>query len=179
MDCSSEERIFELFGQSPLAWLEQADCLRMSAELVLAKFVEIHPLPQVLPGVRVQMLAFMDSYMLLMGLSFENLIKGVHISKTPDLSTEQRMKKWGKHRGGHGISTLIKVVDSVTSEEESILKRLEEYVLWAGRYPIPVKVDQYCRSIKPENRLFFTTRDPVLCDKLFKRLSAMIGTTTQ
>ena len=146
MDCSSEERIFELFGQSPLAWLEQADCLRMSAELILKKFMEIHPLPQVLPGVRVQMLAFMDSYMLLMGLSFENLIKGVDISKTPNLSTKDRMKKWRVHRGGHGISTLIKDVDSVSSDEEKLLKRLEEYVCWAGRYPIPTNANQYRQS---------------------------------
>jgi hypothetical protein len=116
--------------------------------------------------------------MLLMGLSFENLIKGVHIAQTPRGSIEDRMKIWKSHRGGHGISILIKVVTSISSIEENLLKRLEEYAFWAGRYPIPVHTKQYIKSIKPHNLSSFTTQDPGLCDTLFERLASMIRTTT-
>jgi hypothetical protein len=175
---SNEEEIYELLGQSPLTWLEQAEFLSMSAVLILDKLREILPVPQVYPGVREQKVAFVDSFMLLMGLSFENLIKGVHIAKTPSLSVEDRMKIWKSHRGGHGISTLIKVVARLSSDEENLLKRLEEYAFWAGRYPIPVNTNQYVKSIKPQNLRSFTMQDPALCGTLFERLAAMIRTTT-
>jgi hypothetical protein len=178
MSHSNEEGVYELLGQSPLTWLEQAEFLRMSAALILKKLAEILDIPQTYPGVRAQKMAFIDSYMLLMGLSFENLIKGVHILKTPSLSIEDRMKIWKSHRGGHGISTLIKVIASVSSDEENLLKRLEEYAFWAGRYPIPVNTGQYVNSTKPQNLRSFTTRDPGLCDTLFGRLASMIRTIT-
>jgi hypothetical protein len=178
MSHSNEEEMYELLGQSPLTWLEQAEFLRMSAVLILDKLREVLLVPQVYPGVREQKVTFADSFMLLMGLSFENLIKGVHIAKTPNLPVEDRTKIWRSHRGGHGISTLIKVVARVSSDEESLLKRLEEYAFWAGRYPIPVNTNQYVKSIKPQNLHSFTMQDPTLCDTLFERWAAMIRTTT-
>jgi hypothetical protein len=178
MGITKEEMTYGILIDNPSAWIEQADCLKISAELIWAKFMEIEPLPQTLPGVRVQWLAFMQSYMLLMGLSFENLIKGVHISRTPQLSPEKRMVLWRKYRNGHGIAKMIELIDSVNLEEGNLLKRLEEFTIWAGRYPIPSSSCQYSRSRTPENLLAVTTRDPGLCDGLFKRLSAMVATTT-
>jgi len=179
MAITKEEMTFGLLSDNPSAWLEQAERLRISAELIWAKFMEVEPLPQTLPRVRVQTLAFMQSYMLLMGLSFENLIKGVHISKTPHLSTDKLMELWRKYRKGHGIAKMIELVDSVTLEEENLLKRLEEFTIWAGRYPIPSSLSQYFGSRTPDNLLSVTTRDPGLSDGLFKRLSAMTRTTNQ
>ncbi len=178
MDSEFEESLHELLGQTPSAWVEQAECLRISAKLHWTKLMELETLSPTLPGVRVQTLACIDSYMLLTGLSFEVLIKGVHISKTPNLSVEQRFNEWDKYRGGHGISTLIDLVDSISLEEKEMLKRLEEFTQWAGRYPIPKRVHTYCNS-KEKHLLSVNTRDPILCDALFKRLSAMIKTTNQ
>jgi hypothetical protein len=178
MSRSNEEEIYELLGQSPLTWLEQAEFLRMSATLILEKLREILPIPQVYPGIRAQKVAFIQSYLLLMGLSFENLIKGVHIAKIPNLSIENRMKKWKLYRKGHGISTLIKEIASVNSDEENLLKRLEEYAVWAGRYPIPMNTNQYLESIEPKNLRSFFTQDPALCDALFERLTSIIRNTT-
>jgi hypothetical protein len=178
MSFSNEAEIYELLGQRPMTWLEQAEFLRMSAVLILDKLREVLPVPQAYPGVREQKVAFVDSLMLLMGLSFENLIKGVHIAKTPSLSIEDRMKIWTSHRGGHGIAALIKVVASVNSDEENLLKRLEEYAFGAGRYPFPVNTNQYVKSIMPQNLRSLTRQDPALCDTLFDRLAAMIRTAT-
>jgi hypothetical protein len=65
----------------------------MSAALAWERFREILYISQVRPGIREQKLAFTRSFMLLMGMSFENLIKGVHIAKTPNLSIEDRISK--------------------------------------------------------------------------------------
>jgi hypothetical protein len=146
MNNSNEEKIYELLGQSPLAWLDQAEFLKMSATLILEKLIEIRNIGQAQPGIREQKLAFTQSFMLLMGMSFENLIKGVHIAKTPRLSIEDRIKIWNSYRGGHGISGLIKLVTSTSAKEKNLLRRLEEYAVWAGRYPIPLKPDQYRKA---------------------------------
>jgi hypothetical protein len=122
MNNSNEEKIYELLGQSPLAWLDQAEFLKMSATLILEKLIEIRNIGQAQPGIREQKLAFTQSFMLLMGMSFENLIKGVHIAKTPRLSIEDRIKIWNSYRGGHGISGLIKLVTSTSAKEKNLLR---------------------------------------------------------
>ena len=176
MNNSNEEDIYELLGQSPSSWLEQAELLKMSAMLILEKLIEIRDVGQAQPGIREQKLAFTQSYMMLMGLSFEDLIKGVHIVNTPSLSLEGRIKIWTSYRGGHGISGMIKLVTSTTAKEDNLLRRLEEYAVWAGRYPIPRDTHQYQSAEK--YRTLSLPQDPALCDTLFERLASMIRTTT-
>jgi hypothetical protein len=176
MNNSNEEDIYELLGQNPSSWLEQAELLKMSAMLILEKLIEIRDVGQAQPGIREQKLAFTHSYMMLMGLSFENLIKGVHIANTPSLSLEDRIKIWTTYRGGHGISGLIKLVTSTSVKEENLLRRLEEYAFWAGRYPIPRDKNQYRSAQKYRN--LFPLQDPPLCNTLFERLASMLRTTT-
>ena len=172
MSLSPDEEMYELLGQSPLIWLQQAEFLKMSASLILDKFNEILPVPQAIPGIREQKVAFVDSFMLLMGLSFENIIKGAHTAKTPSLLIEDRLAVWRRHRKGHGISTLIRLIISVTPEEENLLQRLEEYAFWAGRYPIPTNTTQYSKA--QSLRSFIPKRDPALCEKIFEQLASFI-----
>lgn len=172
MSLSPDEEMYELLGQSPRIWLEQAEFLKMSANLILDKLNEILPVPQVFPGIREQRVAFVDSFMLLMGLSFENIIKGAHTAQTPSVLIEDRLAIWRRHRNGHGISTLIKLIIPVTPEEENLLQRLEEYALWAGRYPIPTHPTQYSKA--QNLRIFKPKRDPALCEKMFEQLTSFI-----
>jgi hypothetical protein len=175
MNHTNEEEIYKLLGQDSLTWLQQAEFLRMSAVPIWEKLREILYVSQVRHGIREQKLAFTQSFMLLTGMSFENLIKGVHIAKTPNLSIEDRIKIWNSYRGGHGISGLINLAISPSAKEKNLLRRLEEYVVWAGRYPIPRDINQY-RSAKNYHSL--STQDPPLCDTLFERLASIIRTTT-
>jgi hypothetical protein len=170
----NEEDLYELLGQDALAWLRQAEFLRMSAALVWEKFSEIHPLSQVQPGIGQQKVAFSQSFMLLMGMSFENLIKGADVAKTPGLSIKERRQRWDSYRGGHGISGLITLVASTSAKEKNLLRRMEEYVMWAGRYPIPRNTDQY-RKAKDFRSLSYP-QDQLLCDTLFERLASLIRT---
>jgi hypothetical protein len=172
---ATEKDIFELLGQSPSFWLDQAEFLKMSALQILEKVIEIQDIGQAQPGIREQKLAFSQSYMLLMGLSFENLIKGVHTAKTPHLSIDDRMKTWTTYRRGHGIAGLIKLVTSTTAKEDDLLRRLEEYAVWAGRYPIPRNTHQYKSA--EEYRTLSLPQDPALCDIIFERLASMIRAT--
>jgi hypothetical protein len=47
---------------------------------------------------------------------------------------------------GHGISTLANQVTSQPAEL-SLLTHLEESLIWAGRYPIPMNSTQYFQTM--------------------------------
>lgn len=176
MSQSLEETNYELLSQNPQNWLQQAKWLKISAEAILKEFNEATHCRN-LPERREKKLAFFQSLLMLMGLSFENLIKGVHIAQTPALSAEERLKDWKKnHRGGHGIVSLAKVVTHLNAEEENLLKRLEIYSVWAGRYTTPTNLERYIETLKPENLHNFSPADEQLWNELFARLSETLQT---
>ena len=166
------ESLYVLIGQDAQMWLEQATQLKMSADVILVELEKILPRSQVLPGVRVKKLAYIHSFMLLTGLAFENLIKGILIGRDKTVVDQQKINSrlWNI-RGGHGIAELAKRVASVTSNESDLLRRLEEYLFWAGRYPLPLNSDVY---FKNQNLLTFKTTDIALINQLFDRLAEIL-----
>jgi hypothetical protein len=166
------EKLFELVGQDAQMWLEQAIQLKISADVILVELEKVLPLSQVLPGVRVKKLAYIHSFMLLTGLAFENLIKGILIGRDKTVVDQQKINSrlWNV-RGGHGIAELAKRVASVTSDESDLLRRLEEYLFWAGRYPLPLNSDVY---FKGQNHLTFKTTDIALINQLFQKFEEIL-----
>jgi hypothetical protein len=165
------ERLFQIIGQDAQTWLEQAKLLKMSAEVIKAEIDNVLPLPQVLPGVRERKLAYIQSFMLLNGLAFENLIKGIIIGRDPTIVDQQKVNtKYWNFRKGHGIAELAKTISRISRDEFQLLKRLEEYVFWAGRYPMPLKSGIYSNSQNPENLLTYLSTDSALIDCLFNKL---------
>jgi hypothetical protein len=78
------------------------------------------------------------TYAFLLGLSFENLIKGLIIAHGKSLGTNGKLDpKFTNHK----VSSLIQHLDSsrfaVSQAEVDTLKGLEPFIQWAGRYPIP------------------------------------------
>jgi hypothetical protein len=78
-------------------------------------------------------------------------------------------------RGGHG---LLAIADSLTldlaQEERDFFRRLEEYVVWAGKYPVSLAAEAYVTSDR-ERLLSFRSDDPELSDSLFHKLDAHVG----
>jgi hypothetical protein len=171
------EEMYEIVGQDPLQWFEHANTLKLSADVILQELSRISPQPQVRPGVREKKLAYVRSFMLLTGLAFENLIKGIFIAQDPSLVDRKKLdtQLWSSVRKGHGISTLAKKVTSLSSAELNLLTRLEEYLVWGGRYPIPRNSFDYFKSLNPEARLTIDmSRDPTLISGIFNRLSDIL-----
>lgn len=76
------------------------------------------------------------------GIALENAVKAVLINRDPTiiLSTGRLNKEKLGIRGGHALYDLVsKVLSSLTENEERYLQKLEEYVVWAGRYGLPTK----------------------------------------
>jgi hypothetical protein len=161
--------IFELMGQSPHKWLSSASQLKRAADLVAA---ELRKILSVYPGGQASYhdLVLFNSYMLLAGLSIENLTKGILIGRHPEAINSDRfdLKAMVSSQGGHDLVHLAKSVNiPYDATELSLLTRLAKFVVWAGRYPIHLKAKE---SVSPS----FATSDLDGIDKLFDRLVSLL-----
>jgi hypothetical protein len=139
--------IFRYGANNAAQWFETAKSLRRSAEVLLPIIEsELEATPSLAPtDLRAP---HMDHvYMLLIGLSAENLAKGVAIAKRPEFVANDKMKL-----GIHVSRALFEQAHIDLSDEEKVLvDRLETHVLWAGRYPIPKDYLSLYPERKPTN----------------------------
>lgn len=157
---------FAVQSTDPAAWYELARTLRMAAEPIQRRLFEIAETPQNIDGVRLEKLAYVRAYMLLTGLAFENLLKAIGLLR------HQNINDLMKRGGGHDLPAMAKSLTlELTPVEQDYLGRLKEYVLWAGRYPVPRKAGAYVTSER-KRLLTFRSDDPQLSEALFERLAA-------
>lgn len=165
---TDEASAYSQIENDPLLWLEQAEGARISAEVIWPHFVEAWSHHPSKAGIRENQLAFMHSFMLLTALAFESLIKGLAVAKGIDWRTL-------REDGGHGISAYVSRVTAVSDAELDLLRRLQEYLVWAGRYVIPMREPRYEDS---SHRRRWTSRDPELVTALFGRLKDELHVAT-
>jgi hypothetical protein len=167
------EELFELLGRDGQTWRVQAEQLKMAADSILPKLEEAFTIPPALPGAQDKRFAFFHSYMLLIGLAFENLIKGIYIGRDSTLVDREKIESGILSRGGHGIANGAKQILDLALNEFQLLKRVEEYLFWAGRYPLPLKATIYHNSEVQELRSG-RSDDPAVIDSLFQRLKQVL-----
>ena len=79
---------------------------------------------------------------MLVGFAIENLIKGVIAKEDGFLDEKKKIKE-----SHHNLIGLFRKIEFARSpDEEQVVSVVMEYVLWAGRYPIPKKADQVPQS---------------------------------
>jgi hypothetical protein len=75
---------------------------------------------------------------LLMGLSFENLLKGIVAAQRGSAGSSGAPDK---DLTTHDTKKLVALIDQtaipISMDDEALLLKLENYVVWAGRYPFP------------------------------------------
>ena len=86
------EDLFERIGRDTRSWLAQAQELKMSSDTILPRLKEAFAIPPAFPGAQEKRFAFFHSYMLLVGLAFENLIKGILIGRNPALVDREKIE---------------------------------------------------------------------------------------
>lgn len=84
---------------------------------------------------------------LLIGLSFENLLKGIIVAQRGSAGTSGKVDN---DFITHKMNDLITLVDQsvlpISNEEIDLLNNLEKYVVWAGRYPFPKRSEHlFCK----------------------------------
>ncbi|MEK6225581.1 MAG: hypothetical protein AABM40_04715 [Chloroflexota bacterium] len=112
--------------------------------------------------------ALVDTAEMLLGIAFENLIKGIVVAREPTLIKD------GTPTGRlitHQIADLARAEGLLASDDEyRLLKILEQYVLWLGRYPMPREKESYQDLIGVDVGDDPLEVDKAALDALFDRL---------
>jgi hypothetical protein len=190
MDNKLKHEIFDIDSVDSMTWLENAEFLKTSADLiwknilsVYKEFTEenrkIHQINLSTGGfnknrdkvheLEDKLKSFSNTYYLLIGYSFENLIKALSIEKNPELSFKEiYVKHWKKYNSGHGISIICKEnINDLSPNEIELLERLEAYILWLGKYPVAIDRD---RHVADYDKKYFFSDDKNENDKLFDKI---------
>ena len=113
------ENIYDEMERNSDYWHQYANELRKSSKILWESWGE----GDLLDGGRTSIM--------LMGLSFELLLKSIHIQD-------------GKQpKGTHDLNELLQGLGALTKKERQILTVLSGYITWEGRYPVP----------KPKNKI--------------------------
>lgn len=174
------EESYKLIGTDPAAWLEQALGMKIAADPVLESLMALFCNSGNKIDVRLKKIAYVRAYMLLMGYAFENIIKAIAakrglLAMNPNLGFDKSFKQ---EKGGHGLSAAAGSLDlDMSASEQAYLRRLEEYLHWAGRYPVSLKRGTYVDG-HSERQLTFISSDPQLGDALFHRWADLIENAT-
>jgi hypothetical protein len=169
MDCMYRRR------QEPEYWFMTAQTLRRSAELLFGQIESRYPDGEPVNIEDVQMQLDKPA-MLLLGLAFENTVKG-HLLLRQMVTWQDASEKpaWKRH-------DLVKLYQltgyKLTSEECCLLTHLSAFTVWAGKYPLSFKREDF--AIDAEYSQFttvpklppfaFDVFDRSKIDKLMKQL---------
>jgi len=145
-------------------WLETAEGLLTSAKLSWNALRETFNEPP--SETRVDRIAYMQSLMLLTALAFENVCRGIAVFKKPE-----GWRHLANRRGGHDLIEAVPEFVQINDEERDLLRRLETYLRWAGKYVIPKRSDEYVDAVENRRRTV-KSRDWELANELFSRLKA-------
>ncbi len=173
---------FQRTGQEPGIWLGEALQLKRAAELVLA---ELNGVLSVYPHGRASYedLSLFKAYMLLSGIAIENLVKGILVCRDPSIVGNDKVDKvkWKGSSHGHDLAELAKQTGiPFTLEEKGLFRRLSAFVVWGGRYPIPIKSSDMVQRTKYRGQSIrlntFISSDPDLIRKVFEKASTILET---
>ncbi|PYO00675.1 MAG: hypothetical protein DMD91_10000 [Candidatus Rokuibacteriota bacterium] len=156
---------YEEAATTPQSWLNLADDLRRAAEAVWAPFEDALPRPGRPSRAKSSPFGYGAVFLMLAGLAIENLAKGLVVQRKPPEIKD------GKAVGiaGHGILARLKsAAVPLTNQDREFIRRLEMFVSWAGRYPIPLHVAQ----MKVEKTIHTTDGDQFKA--LFDRLKTLL-----
>lgn len=113
------------------------------------------------------------------GIAIENALKANIIRQEPSIISGGRvdMAKLG-NKSGHGLVELAnRVLPKLSEAELGLFRKLEEYVMWAGKYSVPLKAEHlYDRDVLSRLRLTHYGESDVLqnlYDKLVRLASVV------
>jgi hypothetical protein len=159
-------RIYE-HRQKPSSWVKTANGLMLSAKLswdALSPLLFRNPTKF---GPTHAVVAYWNSFLLLTAFAFENLYRAILVGRGRD---------WRDVRKGKKSRALVEQLSSVTTlnEEEIVLvRRLETYLVWAGRYTVPWKLETYVDESR-EFREVLMGSDLNTAEGLYKRLLLLV-----
>ena len=175
------EEEFEFDGLIPERWISQARRLSASADLLFNAYLkDLHRFGKVRKVSSLKNLEHAMPATLLYGLALENLLKAILVHNDPSRTSNGRLAEWPG--GGHDLSVLAREAEvALDSVETDLLKRLSQFIKWAGRYPIPKKAIEMrlVQRAAPEGFLPLPLQENEIpqYQTLFARLESFAGMT--
>lgn len=142
LDTDYQRQLFDHYSNNPANWLAQADSLKWAADRVCwldenGKQIDTYP-------DRMHLAFTVGTYRMLIGLAFENLLKGIAIAQGLEIVKEDRLNSSIATHSLAKLLDLVNISDSFLTEEEmEMLKGLQPYIEWYGRYPIPKRASEF------------------------------------
>jgi len=168
--------MFREGGGDPSSWLYSAEALMRAARGLLPTMEAdkrrlVDPTPAT--GFEAPVTPI---YILLVGLAIENLVKGIYVARNPTAcSSDNLPSELTKHKT---IEFFERLDLSFSQAEGHLLERIETFVLWAGRYPIPRKLDDLLPRNHPEGGsgplTYVTSTDFEMLEALISRLTGTL-----
>ncbi len=130
---------YESAAVDPRQWLNYARSLKSAADLLSPTFQKELDAPYSPPKKNNFKTSIGQIYLMMVGFSVENYLKGIYITEDSNVIKDDRLIKLNRH----GLLQLMSELKfKLTKKEIDLVERLEEFVLWAGRYPIPTKFER-------------------------------------
>jgi hypothetical protein len=163
-------------NRSAPAWLEKGKKILLAAEILNIELLQLcYKYTNSFPDeIEPKVMGLMDSLMLLLGLSIENAIKGFIISNLPDFEKVSELDKYKFNSlGGHGIMQMVEFnISPLDPIEIDLIERLQESVIWAGKYNAPKKPNKFNESTNSIHPAFMEM-DFHYCSILFNKIELL------
>jgi hypothetical protein len=169
-------KIYESTASNPMQWLSNARSLQFAADLLKPSF-EKELNSTHLPAKKNNFeITVGQIYLMIIGFATENYLKGIYVTQNPEIIENDKLIKLNSH-------TLLKLFQElnlkISKKEIDLIERLEEFILWAGRYPIPAKFQRlipkpHRESTKLDFIVYSLSTDIKVATKLLKRLDKML-----
>jgi hypothetical protein len=77
------------------------------------------------------------------GLAVENAVKAFLVARDPTIVSDGTIdrKKLGARSGHAFVELAQQMLGPLSNEERNVLFKLEEHVVWAGKYTVPMRAD--------------------------------------
>lgn len=131
-------RKYEIEFKSAGSWLETAEEHKFSAESIFKLLVPYLKKRTFTDTEDYEIHSLTNSFMLLYGLAFENILKSLVISEIKDFSIPTKsIEKSEKWSNKHYLIKMLKANGIEYSESEYYyLQRLEKHLIWQSKYPV-------------------------------------------
>jgi hypothetical protein len=126
-----------LSAENPRSWKLEAESLKRAADILWETWEQDWRYNQTLKVGDECQPPVGSIAMMLFGFCIENLVKSILASKNRMLDEKGKFKE-----RTHDLLKLFEKAEvKLDNDENYLVERLEQFIIWAGRYPIPLKAE--------------------------------------
>ncbi len=163
---------FDDLARKPEIWLDESRYQMVAADALFDLFDK-----KIFTGTIDERNGYYKAAMFHAGLAIENAAKAVLIKRKPNSIQNKRIDIKNLCSGnGHDILKCTqKALGNISAEQERLLKKLKQYVIWFGKYTLPIDgtvLDDH--NLRQEMSLI-NAKDRIVIRDILKRLTDLVN----